>query len=144
LELGILLRMALDIGLSDEKTITPYPIMSLEFEDDGYYWFCFPFFEQLRGVTGQMIDLYGGAWFFGPQLDDLIRSLEMIAIRARTKPLEWQEQIGHSVGSVISPTSPQPTYQTVNRNLLLERLEKFCALSREAKANRRWVACLGD
>jgi hypothetical protein len=52
--------MSLDIGLAAERTVSPYPTMSLSFDDDGYYWFCFPFFEELATRTGEMIDLYDG------------------------------------------------------------------------------------
>ncbi len=42
-----------------------------EFEDDGYYWYLWPAFEDLKIKTGQLIDLYGGCEFAGDSLISL-------------------------------------------------------------------------
>ena len=45
------------------------------FEDDGYYWFLYPLFEELAKETGQHIDLYDGAAFSGISLEALARTI---------------------------------------------------------------------
>jgi hypothetical protein len=44
---------------------------SVCFEDDGYYWFLYPFFERLAARTRQFIDPYGDAEFSGAQFAEL-------------------------------------------------------------------------
>jgi hypothetical protein len=136
--------MSLDIGLANAKTVSPYPSMKFCFDDDGYYWFCYPFFEELRDLTGEMIDLYDGAWFAGTQLDDLIVTLERIRAKADESPDEWQVRVGQSLGSHQKPTAPAPIFSNVKRERLLGLLGQFEELAREAQRSTRWVACLGD
>src|SRR5260221_400897 len=111
--------MSLDIGLAESKVTQPYPSMRVSFDDDGYYWFCYPYFEDLARQTGELIDLYGGAWFSGTQLEELDRTLTLIVEKARAMPNEWDECIGQSLGSQIAPTPPTPVYSTVRREQLL-------------------------
>jgi hypothetical protein len=136
--------VSLDIGTAESKTVTPYPRMSLSFDDDGYYWFCYPFFEKLYDRTGEMIDLYDGAWFVGAQLDVLMAVLEEISAAANTCPEQWEVCVGHAIGSMSAPTAPQPIQSTVRRDLLLSLLARFHDLVRRARDASQWIACLGD
>jgi hypothetical protein len=133
--------VSLDIGLADEKTTQPYPVMSLAFDDDGYYWFCHPFFEELSERTGEMIDLYGGAWFAGPGLDELAATLSALEARVADAPKEWQVIVGYALAG---DAPSKPLTSTVSRERLLGLLSRFQALVREARAGSKWIACLGD
>jgi hypothetical protein len=136
--------MSLDIGLADAKVTQPYPSMRISFDDDGYYWFCYPYFEDLARQTGEMIDLYGGAWFSGAQLEELDRTLTLILRKARTMPRQWDVCIGQSLGSQLAPTPSTPVYSTVLREQLLSLLAQLAGLVNEAKRDGIWIACLGD
>ena len=136
--------MSLDIGLANAKTTQPYPSMRIAFDDDGYYWFCFPFFEELQKRTGEMIDLYNGAWFTGGNLAELKTTLARIAEAARAMPPEWDIVIGHSIGSYLAPTPPTPMSERIEREALLSLIRRFDALVDEAIREQKWIACLGD
>ena len=136
--------MSLDIGLASARTTEPYPSMRLSFDDDGCYWFCYPFFEALVVRTGEMIDLYGDAWFAGAAIGELERTLDEIEKSAATMPHMWDVCIGYSGGSNAAPTPPAPIYRTVNRAEVLALLRRFSDLAAEARQARGWVACVGD
>lgn len=137
--------MSLTIGLADRKVTVPYPSLRVSFDDDGYYWFCYSFFERLAQKTGQMIDLYGGAWFDAQGLDELESTVHEILEKANRMPTNWAECIGHNVGSYIKPINPpEPIYASVERDRLIQLLENFRSLVSEAKRDGKWVACLGD
>jgi hypothetical protein len=136
--------MPLDFGLADAKTTNPYPVMKLSLDDDGRYWFCFPFFEELAKQTGEMIDLYDGAWFDGVKLSELRLTLAAIRTEALTMPEEWQQCTGHTIGSALVPTPPIPVYSAVRREELLEFIEKLDEMAIHANIANKWIACLGD
>lgn len=136
--------MPLDVGFAERMVTQPYPTIRLSFDDDGYYWFCYPFFEELARQTGQMIDLNDGAWFSGSKLDDLLRTLTRIVERAREMPRAWDQCVGYSIGSHIAPTPPLPIHKPVNRDALLSLVTQFMELVNEAKHRGLWIACLGD
>lgn len=136
--------MPLDIGLAASKSTSPYPTMRFSFDDDGYYWFCHPFFEDLASRTGQMIDLYDGAWFSRSQFDELETTLTQIRDKVFTMPQQWQQCTGHSVGSYLAPTPPMPIYAPVERDNMLALIAQFEQLVEEAKQTQSWIACLGD
>jgi hypothetical protein len=50
--------MALDIGIGNGTSLSPVNgELSISLDNDGYYWFLHPLFEDLRAATGQYIDL---------------------------------------------------------------------------------------
>jgi hypothetical protein len=56
--------MAVDLVVTQNKKAPFYrEEWSLHFDDDGYYWYLYPLFEDLYTATGNMIDLYGDARF---------------------------------------------------------------------------------
>jgi hypothetical protein len=136
--------MPLDFGLTDAKTTNPYPVMKLSLDDDGCYWFCFPFFEELAKRTGEMIDLYDGAWFDGVKLNELRLTLAAIRTEALTMPEEWQQCTGQTIGSSLVPTLPTPVYSAVRREELLGFIEKLDEMATHASIANKWIACLGD
>lgn len=68
--------MALDIYLQkDTSSPENFDNCFLQFEDDGYYWFLYNFFEDLEKQTGQMIELCDDAFFEGNNLDLLNQTI---------------------------------------------------------------------
>jgi hypothetical protein len=143
-QIGLGILMSLDFGLADAKTAKSYPAMKLSLVDDGYYWFCYPFFEELAKQTGEMIDLYDGAWFSGVKLNDLQQTLAAIRSKGLSMPEEWQQFIGHTIGSALVPTAPTPVYADVHRERLLAFIDKLSEMVGEAQTANKWIACLGD
>jgi hypothetical protein len=137
--------MALDIGLATvQNPGQEYPSHRLSFDDDGYYWFCRPAFEDLCAKTGQLIDLYGGAWFRGPQLLTLKETVERLFDKIGQMPEEWDVITGYSIGSHLQPTLPTEVRSRVDRKMFLELLKTFSDAIVEAEASGQWLACLGD
>ena len=60
------------------------------FEDDGYYWFLHPLFEELKQRTGQYTDLYGCAAFSGHTLNELKSSITGATQLAQLQPDTWE------------------------------------------------------
>jgi hypothetical protein len=136
--------VALDIGIAD-GIFSPAEIsVKVAFDDDANYWFCYPFFEALQRKTGQLIDLYGGAWFHGDSLSQLAECLTALKSQAMALPEEWDQCAGHSIGSRLEPTEPIPIYKKGNRRNLIALLDSFIELADEARKRDKWVGCLGD
>src|SRR5437879_580930 len=87
--------MALDLGIGDRTSLQPLQSEpSLCLNDDGYYWFLHPLFEQLRAETGQYIDLYGGASFDDGGLIALEKMLAQAARLVSGQPATWLVHTG--------------------------------------------------
>jgi hypothetical protein len=137
--------MSLGIGILIEGTRpSRFEPDWLAMEDDGYYWFMYPFFERLSAATGQMVDPYGGAEFHGATLDALRRTLAEARDAVSAMPEQWQVQTGTSLGSVIAPTPPTPVLETVARETFLNLLAAFGALAARADRDGRRLVCIGD
>src|SRR5437016_922895 len=67
---------------------------SVGFEDDGYYWFLYPFLEKVSKQTGQFVDPYGDAVFEAEHLPYLLASLEEAVASAEYQPEEWDVRLG--------------------------------------------------
>ena len=65
-----------------------------QLEDDGYYWFLWPLFEQLQRETGQTIDLYGDAIFSGDNFLKLKTTLTQAEKVIETQPKNWDVSVG--------------------------------------------------
>lgn len=84
--------MALDVYLQkDNNPPTTVDELFLQFEDDGYYWFLFKYFEDLAKQTGQMVDLYDDAFFYGDNLDYLHQKILRVREDVTQKPEFWEE-----------------------------------------------------
>jgi hypothetical protein len=103
----------------------------LELEDDGYYWFLHPLFERLAAETGQYIDLYGNATFFGEDLDSLERTLTAAQELVLSQPEAWEVLTNGRAG-------------TVQRVQLLQLLDTWEDAIRAAKEQGRPIICFGD
>jgi hypothetical protein len=76
----------------------------LSFDDDGYYWYLYPFFEELRKRTGINIDLYGDAMFNRGNLNQLETVITKVCDRLKNEPDTWSVSSGmqtHPVKRVL-------------------------------------------
>lgn len=110
-----------------------------QFNDDGYYWFLVPLFENLWKKTGQTIDLYGNATFSGEYLDDL----KAVIIEAKqllvSQPKIWEV----STGTQISPVRKE-IFSTVTKVGFEELLNKIEMAIEKAKSENSCVTFWGD
>jgi len=139
--------MALDIGIGDGETVWPLadePSMFLE--DDGYYWYLHPLFEELRAATGEYIDLYGNASFSGTMLTEL----ENVVSRARDlverEPSSWDVCVGQELVPWKKGARKhlKPRFSVVSKDQFLALLNRWQNVIVRAKKLRRPVVCFGD
>lgn len=111
----------------------------LEFEDDGYFWILYPFFDELFDKTGQHIDLYGDAEFYG---DNLVELQEMVR-RARTfvDNLDSKLEVTSVSATLIGGRLEHPTIQ---KSKLVKLLNRFRDVVLFAIDNNCRVVCFGD
>jgi hypothetical protein len=108
-------------------------------DDDGYYWFLFPFFEDLAKQTGQWIDLYGGAAFAGQKLDDLARVLAVAREMVEKQPPAWEVVTGIREGP-----EPETIRSPVDRQQIRALLDTLEAAVRKAGVAGSYVTFVGD
>jgi hypothetical protein len=139
--------MALDIGIGDGFSVgllANEP--SLFLEDDGYYWYLHPLFEELRAATGQYIYLYGDASFSGPMLT----ALEEIVSRAQDlvdrQPATWNVCVGQELvpWEKGARKHSKPRFAVVAKDQFLALLNRWQDLIIRAKKSQRSVVCIGD
>jgi hypothetical protein len=133
--------MALDIGIGDGTSPTPdwdEPTLYFEFVV-GYYSYLEPWFERVATVTGQFVDLYGGASFQGQQLDTLEQALLDARKAVESQAPKWQVHIGTQVEPV-----QRKLYVDVERKRVLELLDQWLVVVRRARQLNRPVVCFGD
>lgn len=132
--------MAVDIGVGDGSSLAPAsdePWLCLN--DDGYYWFLHPLFERLHAETGQYIDLYGDASFAGERLAALERTLAEARRLVEARPETWSVH----VGTEVRPWHRE-LYRPVEREAMLELLDRWAAVVARARQLGRPVVCFGD
>lgn len=129
--------MAMSIGLSRTDDVHNADYTSdIYLEDDGYYWFLYPFFQDVWEHTGQMIDLYGVAVFGVNEQQVLLETLERAATVARKQPDEWDVCIGwHGKDAIISK---------VIKTDLQALLTKIIDIITEAQASQFAIVFFGD
>lgn len=133
--------MALDVLLQPHAQIPRYGDdyeLVLELEDDGYFWFLWPFFEQLARKTGQRIDLYGDAVFGGALLDDLKQTLTAVRQSLEGRPQTWEVSVGFQM------PGRQEIFSTVNKLEFKENLDKLEVAIEKAKATGFCLHFWGD
>ena len=128
--------MAVSLGLSRSGPVEADYSDGVCFEDDGYYWFLYPFFEEACKQTGQMIDPYGDAIFEPVHLPALLAVLEEAARSAEQQPEEWDVRLGWRGG--------QEVYCKVSKRKVQGMLTDFIALVKGAMAAGKNVVGYGD
>jgi hypothetical protein len=113
------------------------PLLCLD--DDGYYWFLYPFIEKLRAETGQYVDLYGIASFQGVERLALARMLADARYLAEAQP----EFLGIHTGTWLHSVEEKISHP-VERHRLLELLTHWQVVVDRALELERPVIWLGD
>jgi len=130
----------LDIGVGYAVNHPPsgmFPGIALD--DDGYYWFLHPLFERLAAETGQYIDLYGNASFFGADLCALERMLKTARELVWSQPETWEVHTGTQIRPVH-----QEVFKPVERARMIQLLDTWDDAVRAAKEHERPIVCFGD
>jgi hypothetical protein len=132
--------MTLDIGiLLSEKPLDFDPEGAISFDDDGYFWFLYPIFQEIYTKTGEMIDLYEVTIFKGDNLLLLQEAIEKGLNLVENQPLEWDVHIGTQYYPI-----QQELYSTVVKQDFLNLLHTFQKLVRRAINNGETLICYGD
>ena len=130
----------LDIGVGFAVNHPPsgmFPCIALD--DDGYYWFLHPLFERLAAETGEYIDLYGNATYFGDDLDALEQMLKTARELVLSQPETWEVHTGTQIRPVH-----QAVFKTVERARMTQMLDTWEDAIRAAREQDRPIVCFGD
>jgi len=138
------LNMALDVYLQENAGIPKkFDDCFLQFEDDRCYWFLYEFFEDLAKQSGQMIDLYDGAFFKGEHLELLNQTVQQGKEVISQKPDVWEEFIGTTFEKGVR-TKVKKIYSTVHRKELESILAKLEKAISKAKEKNIGILFFGD
>lgn len=136
--------MSVSLYLADQANLqTPCrEISPVTFNDDGYYWFLYRYFESanLERHKGELIDLYDGGVIEGYQLHRLRTELEQAMQDVAHKPDSWQVLVGWQGGSVSAETED---WRKVEKLEVLDLINSLLALISSSSATRKLV-CDGD
>ena len=84
--------MSLEIRLlTQDSANSPF---DLSLDNDGYYWYMHPWFEELARETGRYIDLYGETEFTAQQIPRLRELLAQVRSTIEDRPRVWNVSIG--------------------------------------------------
>ena len=108
-------------------------------QNDGYFWFLYPLFNDLAKRTGQRIDLFGDAAFAGDTLDELEQTLVSARALVDAQPDVWERVVKVQKKSVWGEERQQ-----LNKQQMFVLLEKLEGAVREAKATGKYVIFFGD
>ncbi len=136
--------MSVSLYLADQANLqTPCrEISPVTFNDDGYYWFLYRYFESanLERHKGELIDLYGGGVIEGYQLHRLRTELEQAMQDVAHKPDSWLVLVGWQGGSVSAETED---WRKVEKLEVLHLITSLLALISSSSPTRKLV-CDGD
>lgn len=113
--------------------------LTLHFADDGPYWWLQPTFQKLAQRTGQMIDLYGDAYFTPDLLPAFKHSITEAQQQVQHKPEYWL--VG--TGTIVQPL-PYTRVSFVERRRMLALLKQLMTLIDWALAHAATIECRGD
>lgn len=133
--------MSLDVYISSTKKIN-YEAEGLDFtlEDDGYYWYMFPFFESIRKSHNLMIDLYGYEIFFEKDLNILETQMLKISKSIEDKPEVWEVKVGER-NFILKKVE---LFNYVNKKQFKELIQKFLNGIERARNDGKYLIFYGD
>ena len=111
----------------------------LSIEDGGAYAILSPCFERLAEKIGRRIDLYGDAFFQGPELNELIATLRDMRRELETFPESSEDNTAVQITMLPEIEKPQ-NY----RNETLALLNRLYAAASKAEDAGRVLAFIGD
>jgi len=107
-------------------------------EDNGVYWFLYPFFTHIYERTGEMIDLYGTARFAGDALSELDRALEDLMEAVIAQPDVWDQK----VGTLIKPEK-RTLYDRTAKSDVLKTINSIKSMTSEGIRNNAVIVFEG-
>ena len=116
-----------------------YATPTVRFDDDGYYWFLDPLFEQVYAQTGKRIDLHGRAEFNAAQLSVLQTVIQQGREFVQQLPERWAVP-----AHLRRSSTPEPLRMTVTKQQFLSLFEQFDHLIAQAIAQHEHIVCIGD
>lgn len=134
----------MDIGIGshlDDPSVRSGPLVA--FNDDGYYWFLYRYFEAAKvdRRTAELLDLYGDAEIGGYQMERLADELTNAREDAQTKPDEWSVLVGWRGGG---PSRKTEIRRPVTRDRMLNLIDHLLALINDARARGLKLIAVGD
>ena len=126
--------MGLDIAAFPPGPQTAPPVFSVTLDDDGYFWFLHPYFEQ----AGFHLELYGDLMFGTSELERVKKVLERAAEALESKPATFHVSIGKTVEPVEEVVS------TVTKADFRDLLARLRRVIEEAERLGGYVECTGD
>jgi hypothetical protein len=108
-------------------------------EEGGCYWYLYPRFKALADECGEMIDLYGDAFFEGESLSRLKLVLERALEESQSLPERWRVLTGVREGF-----PRKELYEDVERAKYVEILRNLLDVVVAAEARGKGVWCFGD
>ena len=133
--------MAVDLMLvpagSDPATAQPSRTMHLD--DNGYYWFLHPLFQELAKQTGKSIDLYGDTKFAVHELSQLRALLTKAKSNVAAQPSKWRVRVGTRAAPV-----EREVYDEVEKQEFQRLLDRFTSLIDECENSGGEIHCVGD
>ena len=110
-----------------KKVLGSSPDLTVHFDDDGYYWHLYPYFETAK-LPGrhELIDLYGNAEIEGYELKRLFNVLELAENDLGWRADEWRVTTGWSGQKISEETEIN---RPVLKGELLRRIRRLRALT---------------
>ena len=101
--------------------------LSMTFNDDGYYWHLFQYFEKAK-LPGQyeLIDLYSDGEINGYELKRLSEILDVVEQDINWRPSNWQVTVGWQ-GEVGEETEINRTVEKVILHQIIQQLKTLIA-----------------
>jgi FMN phosphatase YigB (HAD superfamily) len=146
----------LAIGIGTRASLIPHsdqPLVLLE--DDGYYWFLRPLFDQLFEQTNQYVDPYGNAYFEGTSLDLLQETITTAYQQVESQPETWLVSTSASIDFLqmhreyyadFLQTHPdyKEVFEEVSKATFIDLLNQWDSLVKLARQQNLGIVCFGD
>ena len=133
--------MTLEIGIAADDT-SLYSSMatpSVSIDNDGYYWYLHPLFEDLQRQTGQYINLYGNAEFTGTNIKAFIEMLQRAKGLISLQANNWDVHIG-------TQTEPEKRklFSAVDKRKFFDLIRQLEKIAEAAETTDCRIVCIGD
>ena len=135
--------MGADLFIADEQgTRIDDSGPSITFDDDGYYWFLYPYFETANlNRRFELVDLYGNSEIDGYQLERLRDELLEARLDVEKRADTWKVLVGWT-GTTKSRTTE--IWRSVYRTEFLDRIDHLLRLVDAARVGGRKLVVVGD
>ena len=108
-------------------------------EDDGYYWFLWPYFERFLTETGEIINPYENAFLTDDQLPFLQNLLHEAAFQIQVQSEFWMVAVG-----IRFTPEREIVYEAVKRDVFRQLLYDWLQVIERAQALKKPMVCFGD